>query len=357
MDILIINLILIFIYGIFLLPFKNKTLDKLFILLVTTQLIFFNGFRHSSVGNDTPRYVQKFYNVILSTSYSDLKLLGDEIGYSVTQKLFSLFSTNFNLWLLAVSVFLYLLLGIFLYKHSERIFISYLLFIGLGFYEFSFSGIRQIISIILILITFKYIVNKQLIRFLVFILLAISFHYSAIVFLPMYFLAHIRVRSYHLIILVSTYILMYSFRNPIGKFLSVLYKDERVLDRYEISNSIGGLAIFILIIIIVGYIVYNPIKYADKKNTVLSNIMIISFFIQSLSSFSYLFTRLNMFYLIFIILYIPMIIDNFNKVPLKNNRIVALIFKTSILVVITYHYINKVGDDGAGIRPYLFFWE
>lgn len=342
---------------------KTKFSQKLFLFIVTVQMVAINGLRHVSVGNDTLRYERSFFSTQQIDSFTKLKAIDYEFGYQMAQKIVSLFTESFNVWLFIVAFFVYILLGKFIFRYSKSFFFSYLLFIGMGFFDFSLSGIKQTIAIIIILYSYKYILSRNFVKFLTMILFASLFHLSAVVFLPMYFLSKIKWKRYNIASYAGAYIVFFIFRMQIGKVLTLLYYDEsaRIFDKYSSSGTIGGLAIFLLLILLMGIIVYSPRKYNERENVVLSNIMVVSFFIQSLSSFSYLFTRLNMFYLIFIILYIPNVLNNIDKLPIRINRseiqVIRGVLKAIIIILVVLYYISNLYSNTAGIIPYYFFWE
>jgi|SRR5690625_343143 len=360
MNILELNLLLILIYAfIFLFIIRTRLSKLLFIIVTTLQLIIINGLRHMSVGVDTVRYFKRFMEIV----NGEVELFTKESGYNIAQIIINIFSDNFNVWLTIAASFIFVPLAIFIYKNSSRVFVSYILYLGLDFYLFTFNGLRQSIAIIIVLLSYNYIINKKFLKFLLIILVATSFHTSAIIFVPMYFLAHIKWSKIYMFMLGFIVILFYIFRFQIGKLLTILYYDDATwaLDRYEISGGIGGTAIMIFIIILLGIAIYNPNKYFDKENIVLSNIMIISFIIQMLSSFSYLFTRLNMFYLVFIILYIPYLFEKIGKgtIKLRPKEATAIesFGKLFLIILLVIHYYNNTLIDGFEILPYNFFWQ
>lgn len=361
MNILEINLLLIILYAfIFLFIIRSKFTATLFLIITTIQLTIINGLRDISIGVDTIRYYKRFIEIVNNKHFI---LLEKESGYNFFQLIIVYFTDNFNIWLLVTSSFMFISLAIIVYKYSKRYFISYLLYLSLGFYFFSFNGLRQSIAIILVLLTYKYILNKNFIKFLLIMVLAISIHTSAIIFLPMYFIAHIKWNKLYVSILGGLLVIFYFFRIQIGELLTIIYYDDAswVFEKYNVTTEIGGLAIMILLIIIIGFIIYSPNKFPSLENTVLSNIMIISLFIQLLSSFSYLFTRLNMYFLVFIILYIPFLLDNLGKGSIKLDKKSALFMeivgKIILIVLLIIYYLNSVKIDGFQILPYKFFWE
>lgn len=360
MNVLIVNYLLINVYAfIFLYLFKSVKGKKLFISITTIQLIILNGLRDKTVGTDTLRYEKRFIEVQSATS---LPKLTDEPAYDILQRIVLFYTKNFNFWLFVVSIIMFVMLGIFIYKYSSNYYFSYIIFITLEFLDFSFSGIRQMLAMIIVLCSYKFILEKKPLKFVAFIFLASLFHFSALICLPIYVISNIKWNKMNLYIVISTYILMYLIRFDIGwYFLKLYYRGEpEMVNDYFSSNSIGRLSLFILILIILGVIITNPFKYKVRQNAVLINIMIASFFIQSLSSVSYLFTRLNKFYLFFIIIYLPNLLTNFDKLPKKirdiDNRYYYTLLISSLILILTVYYIN-VSKDFTNLLPYSFFWE
>ena len=241
MNILHWNLVLFFFYSIiFLVLFRTRRSRMLFVLAMSIQMICINGFRNEFVGTDTFRYFRTFGSVI-TTNLSELKYFRYEPGYTVSQWLFGFLSSNFNVWLVVVAVFIYSSLGRFIYEYSKNYFLSYLLFMALGFWHFSFTGIRQTIAIAIVLYSYKFIINRNLISFVIVMVCATMFHYSAIVFAPMYYLANFTWKRIHTVMLIVVYGVLYVFKLEIGRALSVLYFDEGVVNasRYVASGRIG----------------------------------------------------------------------------------------------------------------------
>lgn len=263
MNIFELNFLIIIFYAFLFLIAAGKVehSKKMFIIAVTVQLIIINGLRNVSVGVDTFRYERHFNNIANLSSVKELINYGSDIGYVFFQKIVSLFSSDFQTFLIFVAIIIFFLLGIFIYKYSSGYFISYLLFISLGLYHFSFTGIRQSISMIIILWTYKFILEKKAVKFFIVVLIASLFHSSALIFTPMYFLARIKWNRLYFIVLVMIFTVFYLLRNQIGSLLTIIYYEENagiMLDSYESSQGIGGLTLLLLIVLILGILIYNP---------------------------------------------------------------------------------------------------
>lgn len=361
MNVLEINLTILYAISFFGL-IKSKAANRFFLVVATVFLVVFNGFRNINVGTDTFRYYKRFEEIRNANSLRNFLNIKVEFGYKLSQKVFQIFNFNFNYWLLLVAIFMFILFAIVIRKHSKNYFISFFLFITLGYYDFSFTGIRQIIAIIIVLFSYRYILSKSFNKFLITCLIASSFHSSALVFLPMYYLSRIKWRKKHSIFLIAFLVLIYKFRLQIGKLLTVVYYDEAssiMLDKYLSSGHIGRLAIMTLLVLGWGIVSYNPYKNNNFENIVLSNIIFVSTIIQMISSFSYLFTRLNMYFMIFLVLYIPNVLENIEissiKITKMGLQIIRVIYMLAFLIVLTVYYINSIRLNASNILPYTFW--
>lgn len=361
MNIFEITLISLIILSIVFLSFKKyKKIDFLFIIFVTFILAFFNGFRATDIGPDTYRYYKSFQN-ITEVNLKDIFVLNSEIGYNFCQKIFSILIPNYNLWLIFVAVVTFSLLGIFIYKNSRNYFLSYLLFLSLGFYNYSFNIMRQFIALMITSFAFNFIEKKKFYSFFFFVLIASSFHLSAIIFLPAYFIGNIIIKKKSLIFLSVIATLLVIFRDQVANFVIELYYQDNaaiMISSYNKSDKLGGTFYFILLTLIIGRLLYKPKDNNDKKNNILFNLMFFSLIIQSFSSFSYLFTRLNLYYFFYIIIYIPLILDRMNlrfSYYSKNNELFKFLIKSSVTFVLIVYYFFFNENIGDPVLPYDFF--
>lgn len=364
MNILETNMILLFFSSTLLLfILKTKITKVLFLIIISIQFIIINGLRDVTVGVDTFRYSLHFSRIRAITNWDNFIDYDTEIGYKVYQWIIGLFTSNVNMYLLLTATLLFTLLAKFIYKNSTNIFLSYFIFISLGFFDFTLSGIRQSIAMLIGLYTYEYALKKQKTKFLLVVLLAASFHYSALILLPIYFLVNFNLNNKYLLLIMPIYFLTTIFSDQIGSLLtSVYYGELSILDMYDSSGTIGTMSIFILIVLIIGYIFHPPAHpNTTKEHKALFNIVLFSFFIQTLSSVMYLFTRLNMNYLIFLIIYIPLLLEKspdstFSLEP-KLVWSAKKVFYYSVVVVFSVYLIINIQNNAGRLLPYNFFWE
>ena len=112
---------------------------------------------------------------------------GSEFGYGTLCALLSYITGNRYVFIFIVTIIIYILLIISLKEYVDNTPFAVVLFMGLWVF-FTFTYLRQVIGCTVIWLSVKYIINRDLKRFLLIWFIGFSFHNSAIVFLPLYFL-------------------------------------------------------------------------------------------------------------------------------------------------------------------------
>lgn len=115
------------------------------------------------------------------------QLYPTELGYVYFNVLLSYFTANRYIFIFVVTLFIYLLYYINIKRYATDYRIALLLFFGLLFF-FTFTYLRQMIGVGIAGLSFKYIYERKLWKFALVVLIAASFHNSALILLPAYFI-------------------------------------------------------------------------------------------------------------------------------------------------------------------------
>ena len=154
--------ILLLLYLLFLsLIFLNKKFNKLvFIILAFTPFVAISGFRSFSVGVDTQQFVNA-YSRIINMSPNSFDLLRYEYGFSYFCWLLGKISTNPQILIFITSLFINISVGRFIYKNSDNVYLSVILYLLCNFF-FSYMNImRQAMAIAILLWGYEFIKDKQ----------------------------------------------------------------------------------------------------------------------------------------------------------------------------------------------------
>ena len=157
------------------------------VLLYSIPIILYTivfGIRYG-VGTDYFNYLEAYeaWNITHAEDHSW------EPGFVLLNSICSYFHCHATT-LFSVIAFIQILLIYLTFKHDKDV-LAYsmlmLIMLGIGLWNFQ-NGLRQAIAFVFFLFSIKFIINKKIIYFLLSIILAINFHYSAIILIPIYFL-------------------------------------------------------------------------------------------------------------------------------------------------------------------------
>lgn len=349
MTVYVLNIVLILVGAVFLLDILRGTLSKkIYFALVTIQLSLVAGLRAINIGIDTVNYASIFENAsLLNLRYILQNETEVEKGYMIFQNLVSKVSTDFNVFLTIASLFFVYSVARLIYKNSVESCLSFILFIGLGFYKFSMTGVRQTIAIGIILFSFEFIKKRKLIPFLLIVALASTFHFSSIVFLPAYFIAYKKITKIYVVLSAALIPVAYLFKGTIFSYLSTV--SGYGYDPYANEGPYVLLAMMI-IVLIGGFIQRESLIENNRDNLAFYNMSLISVMLGMLTFVNPSALRLAYYYHIYLILFIPEIIKSISDKKLRR-----IIYAISLIGIILLEL--RALSSNPTLVPYMFFWQ
>ena len=306
-------------------PGRNQHSSFLFLLLLGLSL--FVGFSDMFGGYDRYIYGEIFVNLADVTTrkgdYSDSLYYysySSEVGYTFLNVLISFFTENRYIFILIITLIIYICLFISLRKYTENYPLAVVLFMGLWFF-FTFTYLRQVLAATIVWLSIQYVIERKFWKFLVVFLIGFSMHNSAIIFFPLYFIP-LRKFSPKLIVGVMLFLLLLGL-SPLPNSLFEVYESSSIVERHAEYNASGDLRIpYILEAFFFLYLILKSYKYipADKSHVVLLNMALIFCGILLLFVRSENGGRLSWYYMIGIIATITSIctykINIQNKIPI-----------------------------------------
>lgn len=306
--------------------------------------------RSQTIGRDLTNYKAIF----LSLSKEPMKLLFQsdlEIGYVLLNKLISLFTSDFQ-WVIAITAIISVVPIWYVYKkESEDTYISISLFVMLPTFAMTFSGLRQAMAISFGVLAYEFVKSKKLLRFILIVAIAFLFHKSAFILLLMYPLYWAKVTKKWLVAVVPAMIAVFAFNRPIFAFLQKLVSDFYTTSARE-TNAYTMIVLFILLAIL-AFAVPDDEK-SDSDLIGLRNFLLFSIVLQMFTPLHTLAMRFNYYYIIFIPLLIPKVINNSSK---QFNQVAILAKYVMIVFFVGYFFINLLSRNPLDIYPYEFFFS
>ncbi|HAF06928.1 MAG: Uncharacterized protein XD76_0184 [candidate division TA06 bacterium 32_111] len=350
-----INIILIFLIYFILVYINYKTkinVKKIYCTIITIQMILFSGLRHYSVGPDTFAYYYQFEMVkgmsweqiirIFFNSFFSNQYYFKDPGYLIFQKIFQIFSGDYQFYLIFIAIIFTVPLGILIYKKSENPLLSFLIYFCLFFAFFGITGHRQTIATSLVcIIGYWAIVNQKIKYFFILSTIAFFIHKSSILFFPLYFIAKKKLHFKYLIFILLAFILFFIFfeikiLSPIANFFryeNMLYFDIKGTETYTL----------LIIIIFITFIWRKNIFLQKEDNYYYFNTIFLGVLLTLMTFKSQSFMRLQQYFNFYIILAIPELVETFKK----KDRNFVLLIAISVLLIL-YLRLDKY---------YKFFWQ
>ena len=327
---------------------------------LTFQLFFLGFFillalRDITVGKDLPEY-EVIFNRCIATSFENLSKMRWELGYTFYNKLVSIVSTNYRVFLILTALFV--LVPIYkLYSQEKKYsFIAIVLFINMPCFLMIFSGLRQAIAISIGILVYMAIENKKYILSALLLLLAMSFHVSAFILILLYPATVFKIKAKHLLYIVPIMLGIYLLRIPIFSLL-IGFLPSKYIEFYGKLQQTGafGMMILFLAFFVFAFVILDE-TLMSKKDYFLRNVLLIATIFQFFVPIHGLIQRASYYFLIFV----PISIVSVLQAPkryLKNiSNLGAVVIGVFFILYFFYNAAFST-DNLLGVFPYKFFWS
>lgn len=256
------------------------------------------------------------------------ELYPSEVGYIGSNIFLSFITSNRYVFILLYTFIIYFLYYLSLKEYSTNYFFAMMLFMGLMFF-FTFTYLRQMVGVGIAWFAIRYIYKRSLYKFIICILIAASFHNSAIVLLPLYFLSIKRFKQKNVFIFMLLCLILGLSGGPSALFRlygnitdmqirTDSYAEREIGFRYEYIIE----ALIFLYLILKNYsLIPNTRKNIVLLNTSLGFCAILLLFVLSLNG-----GRLGWYYLIGVISTLSLIANNIKSNNLTRKIIPIICF-------------------------------
>lgn len=329
---------------------------KKYVIFMMFLLTLQSGLRNVAVGTDTYSYYLQFVEVS-NTSWGNLSHkvylyysagIGKDPGYFFLLKFIQIFIPDFQLYLLAFAAFFFFTLGRLLYRYTNN---NYEILLGITLYQclfysfFSITGIRQTCATAFLFLAVPYALNRNFLKYFLFVLIASTQHKSALLFMPFYFLLSFKNTKQN--ILYS--LILFSVMWIAGKTIISSMLTGTIFEQYEMFLEIherAGAYSFILFILCLGlWVLFSEPKQINVSisNILFVNSIAIAIALTPLLRISPANMRVVQYYSIFSIILLPVLTTlTFNK----TTRMAYLL----LIIFFTYYTMSKDLE-------YAFFWQ
>lgn len=347
----------------------SKKIRISLVIAIILILSLLGGLRTTDIGYDIKIYGIRMFEQACSfknfheyIEFNKNLSLQSDIGYTFLNFIVSRFTNNINVFLFVIQLIPNTLVIITLYRYRKQtpFWLSLLCFLTV-FYLRSYNFLRQAIALAIVFHSLYYIENKKIIPFIISIVFATTFHYTAlitIVLYPLNYFLEKNKRIYNYLIILSIFILMLTIFNLID-IISILRNlglvNEKIYvytsEKFDGKFDIGMLLESVFRLWFISFYAYafdkmNSKHKLNKLLFVFSIIDLILFQFRGIVMFS---DRIGLYFGYFITLLIPQLPDNI-AFTYKNRVVLKSVFA---MIFILFYLYKFVYAGSCEVFPYV----
>jgi len=325
----------------------NKSNKKTYIIISGFLIFLFLALRSRFIGStDTAHYYDAMKSAIQSKSWEDF--YNPDLYETGFQAFVYLLSRIFRdpQWIIVISTAIYVgAVCFFIYKNSDDVVMSLVMYVALDLMTFQMQGMRQAIAMSLCLLAYECAKNKKLMLFIILCALATTMHSTAIVFFIVYPIIKFKFSYFNIAIFAVVSLLVLILSEEIVAIGNLLFDKN-----YHSVVETGGYVATIIYVLILGlFMFFGKNLKNDNKIVGLFYITFVGFICFLLRYTGVRIAERISYYFIFgQLALLPKALNIFTG---RERTVVKVI--TYILMIGLFAY--RLAD--SVIIPYEFFWN
>lgn len=280
-----------------------------------------------------------------------------EPGYLLLNSIFRSLGTEINMMFFFISFITSLLLFNSFQKYLNKYkFVSLLIYFSFVYFTLDMSGIRQAIAVNIFLYSFRFILEKKMIKYFCMVLLASFFHASALIGLILYWLFNKKISSLFIVSATIFGLIIISLKIPIinimvDDVLSLFMPATAMfkLFYYSSSDTIWGLNVKVIFNIIVLFILVFYRRTLEERflyfNIILNSLFCYVFCREILWESININSRINFYFIFGLVLGVPLLLDLVKK---KYNILVVFVS----IILINFYQCGEFFFIRSAMNPY-----
>ncbi len=268
---------------------------------------------------------------------------GSEFGYCALNFVITFVTHNRYIFIFIVTVIIYALICRSLMRYTGNYPFAVMVFMGLWFF-FTFTYLRQVLAASVGWMAFEYAARRKPWHFFAIVLLAFSFHNSALVLLPMYFVPVKKFNSSSVIVILigcalvgATNIAGMAF-SGYGEVSGDIIRTESYVEQAEEGAIRFEYILEAVVFLTFIFLRYDDIDEGDELQVTMSNAAIIFCAMLLLFLRSENGGRISWFYMIGIISTITYLATNRRDFTMYNLALVGLFFWLFMRILLQWNY-------------------
>ena len=238
-----------------------------------------------------------------------------DIGFGILQMILKRYSEDPQIMLFTTALITNVLIVFVLYKYSRMFELSIFVYITGGLYLVSMNGIRQALAASIIFVATKYLIDGNTKAFILITLLASTFHQSALVMIPIYFLVRFKAWSKAtILLLISSVVIVIGF----DFFTSILFSaiEDTQYGVYANSNEGGANIIRVAVNaapLVIAYFGREKLRQIFPQSDYIVNMSILSLVFMVISTQNWIFARFTIYFNLYQLILISWVVKLFHE--------------------------------------------
>ena len=327
---------------------RKKDVAYLYVSLAFLALLFISAFRNN-IGTDYPTYVR---SVLYFKTHFTFSWMNFEPGFIILNRIVGQFTQSGQLIIIVSSVITIILFHNAIKKYSVDPASSVFLFYALYMYCMSFNLIRQFIAIGIVMVSIKAFIEERFIKCVLCIAIAMLFHTSAIIVLPLFFLQKMRMNINAVIGISFAAVLISVFYDSIMGIVIRIFPQYAIYLNNQGGSAIINVAVMVFSLVMLLVVRGNGVDNENDKKTLnfYTAAVLMGLVITSFSGRIVFFARASYYFFNILVFAIPFCWD---KLKGKKDYLIWKYCSIMLVVFLLAHLLNA---DTGGIMPYTL-WD
>lgn len=301
---------------------NNRTKFSFGYISATAILTIIAGIRYQ-VGTDYPHYVRNYLYLYTQTRRG----IFEQPAVTLIAKIAQFIYDDYATWFFLMSCLTIIPIMSFIDKRNNARNLCVLFYILLGCWHFSFNLVKQTAAATILFCGYNYIRDKKIKNWLIICLVAATFHISAIIMFPIYFVVNANIKKKNIVIILVIGLIVFFSYDHLFNLIDYLKQGQSTVHGYTKTESVNLLRILVGWIPIAICLFYKQhIFYRDDKD--FSCLFYLSLFNSVINT-----AAINSIYLyrfctytnIYNILFIPIVLNNIKGKDKQMIKLVTLL--------------------------------
>lgn len=328
-----------------------KMSKKNYCIIIGLAMTLIVGFRDINLGmNDTSLIYLPIFTELSKLSITDafyfIKNSNIEVVFYMLTRLYLIIANNYRIYLIILAIPLNFFVSRFIYKYSKIPFLSFIIFFSLNYFAIEFTLLKHCIALSILILSYDYVIKKDLKKFILAVILASFFHRTALAFLIVYPLSNFKAGYKNIVAIATSLFASITLGKSILRFLISII-DLKHYSKYINAES-DTLTFFFLNLVIFLFVILFFKKYRkEKEYNTLMNTYTIGICISAFTIIIGEAGRMSTYFTIYSLLLIP---NAINVMENKRNRNIIIIIFSFLLIM--YFFLFTMNNNM--IYPYIF---